>query len=186
MTRNRILLILLVMFALMAIIPAAQAQERDINFKDILKGLGPRDGDTQYGIPWLLFDILLYIIFFIGLVNMGIIPDKQLFASLLNFGVLGMAVVSKLLVNYPKNDPIIREDDLATLVLNAGMFVVPLIIAGMVRSVKGKPSKAIYTSAFMGLLGGAYFFLYWVGAQNDRQAPEAPPTPDIFLHYFIM
>jgi hypothetical protein len=164
MARNRILLVLLALLVMLAAAPVAHAQSTaDINFSDIIDALGPRSGDA------LLWDVFLYAIFFIGLLNIFLIPDKQLFPAMLNLLVMGLAVVSKLLVGYPPHDPVLSPVDFPVLVFNAGMFVLPLIIAGMQRSVKGKPSKATIPAILMGLLGGGYFFLFW--AMEQRGVP---------------
>lgn len=163
MVRNRILIIMLLMLLVMTIVPSAYAQStRDIDLNEALSNLGPRSGED------LIWDVFLYAIFLIGMINMALIPDKQLFASMLNFAVIGCAVTAKLLVGEGGSrvfDPL----HFGTFILNVGMFVLPLIIAGMVRSVKGKPSKAIFPAAFQGLLGGGHFFLYWYMVQRGAE-----------------
>lgn len=165
MKRKHLLLFVLFVFFLFVNVPALVAQSTtDLEFSDILDALGPRSGQD------LLWDIMLYLIFFLGVINMMLIPDKQMLPSLLNFTVMGLAIVSKLLVGSGRT---IEPTDFPVLVFNAGMFVLPLVIAGMVRSVKGKPSKAIFPAMIMALLGGGYFFLYWALEQKDYEAPEA-------------
>ncbi|PJF21818.1 MAG: hypothetical protein CUN56_09160 [Phototrophicales bacterium] len=99
---------------------------------------------------------------------------------MLNFTVIGLTVASKLLIDvvndggYFNPSAILEPTDFAVLPMNVGIFVLPLIMAGMLRSVKGKPTKAIYPSMLMGLLGGAYFFLFWSIEQND---PDQIPQP---------
>jgi hypothetical protein len=150
---------LFILLAMSVVSPVYAQGTKDIDFNEVIQNLGPRSGQD------LLWDIFLYAIFLIGIVNMGLIPDKQLFPAMLNFGVIAMAVTAKLLVGEGESkvlDPL----HFGTFVLNVGMFVLPLIIAGMVRSVKGKPSKAIFPAAFQGLLGGGHFFLYWYMVQR--------------------
>ena len=163
MVRNRILVIMLFILLIMAVVPSVYAQDtKDIDLNEALKNLGPRSGQD------LIWDIFLYAIFLIGLLNMALIPDKQLFAAMLNFAVIGLAVTAKLLVGEGPShvfDPL----HFGTFILNVGMFVLPLIIAGMVRSVKGKPSKAIFPAAFQGLLGGGHFFMYWYMVQRGLE-----------------
>ena len=171
MRYNRILMVTLLVLILLTPLSAIQAQGEsrdDIYLSDVLSKLGPRGGED------LLFDILLYTIFFVGMVNTALIPEKQLLASMLNFLVLGMVVVSKLVVGTIENESVVEPDHLLTLPLHAGIFVVPLITAGMVRSHKGKASKAIIPAIFMGLLGGAYFFLFW-SLQTRRCWPDGCP-----------
>ncbi len=180
MTRRQIFIITLFLLVLMFTVPAVLAQDslEDIQLADIIDALGPRSGMD------LLWDIFLYTIFLLGMINMALIPEKQLMASLLNFLIIGLAVVSKLLVG-DHNSAIFAKDDLETMVLNIGMFVTPMLIAGMLRSHRGKKSKAMMPAIFMGIVGGAYFFLFWAVEQNDNQRPEMIPTPELFLDYFM-
>ncbi len=167
MKRKHLLLFFLYVFVIFVNVPVTYAQNTtDLNLNDVLSALGPRSGQD------LLWDIMLYLIFFLGVVNMLLIPDKQLFPAMLNFTVMGLAIVSKLLVGTGRT---IEPTDFPVLVFNAGMFVLPLTIAGMVRSVKGKPSKAIGPAILMGLLGGGYFFLYWALEQRNYE-PETALT----------
>ena len=183
MTRNRMLMILLLGVCLLFVVSPALAQQRsieDVNFDDIVDALGPRNGQA------LLFDIMLYIIFILGVINSALIPDKQLFVAILNFTVIGLTVVSKLLIDvandggvfYPS--AILEPGDFAVLPINVGIFVIPLIMAGMLRSVKGKPSKALFPCLLMGLLGGAYFFIFWATEQRTlSEVPTYEGPPDV-------
>jgi hypothetical protein len=160
MARNQLLLLLFIILSF-TVVPTAYAQQQfDITFQDVINALGPRSGQG------LLWDIFLYAIFFLGLITMLLIPDKQLLASLLNIGVVALAVISKLLVGYPPGNPFISATDFPVLIFNAGMFVIPFIVAGLQRAVKGKPSKATIPAILMGLLGGGYFFLFWALEQR--------------------
>jgi len=164
MLRNRILVLMLLSLVLITPFSAAHAQEnatKDLTLSNILSNLGPGSGQE------MIWSIFLYLIFFIGLVVMMLIPEKQFFASMLNLGVIGLAILAKLMVGDPGDpDTVISKCELPTLVINSGIFVLPFIIAGMVRPTKGKPSKAVMPAIIMGFLGGAYFFLYW--AQEQR------------------
>lgn len=180
---KKLILVVLAMAFFFVMPVAAQTSSSDINFQDILDSLGPRTGTA------LLFDILLYSIFFLGFINMMLIPDKQLFPSMLNFTILGLAIASKLLIEVKSDDPafnpsaIMDATDFAVLPINVGMFVLPFIIAGMLRSVKGKPTKAVYPALLMGLLGGVYFFFFWSMEQND---PDQVPEPGDFQGALII
>lgn len=173
MLRNRSLLILLfVVLSLFIVSPAlAQTTSEDINFQDILDALGPRSGVA------LLYDILLYLIFFFGLINTFLIPDKQIGVTVMNFTVMGLALASKLLIEVegnPNPSAILVPTDFAVLPINVAIFVIPLLMAGMLRSVKGKRSNAMFPALIMGLMGGAYFFLFWAQEQNN---PDDVPQP---------
>ncbi len=156
MARNRILLVLLLSFTFFAIAPVVHAQQTQFpSFSEIVQNLKPRSGQG------LLWDLMLYAIFFLGLVTTILIPDKQFIVTVVMAVVLVMAVVAKLQVFKP--------GDFGTLVLNIGMFVLPLISAGMVRQRSGT-ARAVAPAALTGLLGGAYFFLFW--ALEQRNLPQ--------------
>jgi hypothetical protein len=138
----------------MLLLPATvQAQATDINLQDIAARLGPSNQ-----MPCTLFDIMRYLLFFLGFICVLLIPDKQLLPSLLMTGVLGLLIIAKLNVFTP--------DALPMLAINSGIFVIPLIVAGMLRNVNGKPPKARGPAIIAGLLGGGHFFLFWALAQQ--------------------
>lgn len=177
-SRNYILWFLLSLVSLLFVVSPALAQDfgATIQLSDIGRLLAPRQG------TYLLFDILLYLLFFFGMVNTLLIPDKQLFQSLLNLSVVGVAVLSKLLVGGILYSPIDEYGNAFTfppcefpvLVMNVWMFVAPLLVAGLLRSVKGKRTKALEVSLAMGAFGGAYFFLFWATQQQNCSAvPQA-------------
>lgn len=177
-SRNYTLWFLLIVVSMIFMVSPAMAQGTgtSIELSDIGRLLSPRQG------TYLLFDILLYLIFFFGMVNTLLIPDKQLFQSLINISVVGCAILSKLLVGgilYSNIDEYgnfftFPPCDFPVLIINVWMFVAPLLVAGLLRSVKGKRTKALEVSILMGLLGGAYFFLFWATQQqNCSAAPQA-------------
>jgi hypothetical protein len=188
MTFRRILLIGLLLSILFMVVPAVSAQSsslEDIQFSDIIDALKPREGDQ------LLLDILLYLIFFVGLITTFLVPDKQLTVQLLIFLTLLLSVVAKLLVGTHRS-AIFGPCDIAVLVINVIMFVAPLIAAGMLRPVKGKRSKAMLPAIILGLLGGGYFFMFWNfeqrggACENAGQAlPGAIQTLE-YMHSFVI
>jgi hypothetical protein len=52
-----------------------------------------------------------------------------------------------------------------TLALNCGLFVIPFIVAGMLRG-RNRMARAVFPALLVGLLGGGYFFLFWALAQR--------------------
>jgi hypothetical protein len=121
--------------------------QRTIDAQDILQKLAPRGGVE------LLYDIFLYIIFFLAVITMFMQSDKQLVPTMIMAGVAAMAVLAKLQIFPPK--------DFGSLAINAGMFVLPLIVAG-VTSAKKSQGPAIIGGVF----AGVYFFLFWVVSQR--------------------
>jgi hypothetical protein len=149
-------IIFLLLWLMIMIVPAVSAQRQIPSFSEIMSHLGPRTGID------LLFDILLYAIFLIGLVTLLLIPDKQLLATLTTTAVIAVSVITKIGV-----PTIFDQCSFAPLVLNVIMFTFPLIVAGMVRQ-RGATPKALAPAILLGLLGGAYFFLYWAVVQSKQ------------------
>ena len=150
---KRFLILLMVIFAGALLVPTLHAQPNlDIDFQEILRRLGPSSG-----FPGILFDIMRYLIFIFAFITLLMVPDKQLMASLLMTAVLGIVVIVKLGIFSPV--------DLATLALNCGLFVIPFIVAGMLRG-RNRTPRGIYTAIITGMLGGGYFFLIWALAQR--------------------
>ncbi len=153
MMTKRFLILLIAIFAGALLVPTLSAQGTiDIDFQEIIRRLGPSSG-----FPAILFDIMRYLIFIFAFITMLLVPDKQLLASLLMTAVLGIVIVVKLNIFSPV--------ELATLALNCALFVIPFIVAGMLRG-RGRTPRAIYPALITGLLGGGYFFLFWALAQR--------------------
>jgi hypothetical protein len=135
--------------------------------QEILARLAPRRGTD------LLLDLLLYTIFGIGFLTMILVPDKQLFPSVLMLGVIMAALIAKL--QYVS----INVCDLATFGINVFMFAIPMLVAGMVRARAGKTPKALWPAVLTGLLGGLYFFAFWAIYQQRCEflCPECLSNP---------
>lgn len=132
----------------------------NINFQDIIELLKPGSGQI---IIWSFF---LYLIFFFALLSLLLMPNKNMVPTLLVATVLLFAIVAKLSVSAPNvrgSQPIIRPKEFGMLVINAGMFLFPLIALGLTRARKNRTVVwAILTSVF----AGVYFFAYWFFAQQ--------------------
>ena len=130
-----------------------------INFQDIVALLSPGTGQA------IIWSILLYIIFFFGLITMFAMPDKNMIPTLLIASVLLFAIVAKLSVAALDlhKQTIIGKTDFGMFVINVGMFVLPLVAVGMARARK---SKATAPAIITALTGGTYFFLFWFIVQS--------------------
>ncbi|MBI5668964.1 MAG: hypothetical protein HZC41_13245 [Chloroflexi bacterium] len=124
------------------------AQQINLNPQDILARLAPRTNGV-----YLVYDIILYIVFILALVVMFMQSDKQLVPTMLAGLVGALAVIAKLNVF----DPLA----FGALVVNAGIFVFPIIIAGITKAKKSQPLAVI-----AGVLGGVYFFMFWFISQR--------------------
>lgn len=120
----------------------------ELTAQEILSKLAPRSGTN------LIYDIFLYILFFLNLAIMFMQSDKQMIPTIFAGLAAALAVVAKLDVIPPKV--------FGALVVNAGIFVLPLIIAGITKAKKSVPLAVI-----SGLLAAVYFFAFWFFNQRD-------------------
>ncbi|GIL12088.1 MAG: hypothetical protein BroJett038_08080 [Chloroflexota bacterium] len=123
------------------------AQQINIPMNEIIARLAPRSGIE------LLYDICLYIVFFLCLIVMFMQSDKQLVPTILAGLVGALAVIAKLNVFDPKA--------FGSLVINATIFVFPIIVAGITKAKRSQPLAII-----AGVFGGVYFFMFWFISQR--------------------
>jgi hypothetical protein len=120
---------------------------RDIDLNDIIFLLGPNSGQG------LVFNIFIYLIFFFTLVTMLLQGDKALLTVILCVGGLLMCLVDKLDIFEPK--------EFGAMILHAGMFIFPALVAGMTKDPKSR-APAVFAS----ILGAVYFFVFWLILQR--------------------
>ncbi len=127
----------------------------NINFQQILDLLLPTS-------QTMIFDIMLYIIFFLSLIALFLMPDKNMVPTLLIAAVLLFAIVAKLSLGaiYGPGEPIFQRTDFGMLVINAGMLTFPLIAVGLTRARKG--AKSTPPAVLAALVAGVYFVLFWL------------------------
>lgn len=121
-----------------------------------MNGLTPDKIIAQLGPsspPGLIWNIFLYIIFFLAVITMFMQSDKQSSTTLMMGAVGAMAVLAKLSVFKP--------NDLGSLIVNVGMFVLPLIVAGI-----AKAKKSVGPAIMTGILSGLFFFGFWFFVQR--------------------
>ncbi|MEZ4667376.1 MAG: hypothetical protein R3E39_05570 [Anaerolineae bacterium] len=118
-----------------------------VNIQDILHQLAPRP------FPDLIYDIFLYVMFFLNLGLMFMQSDKENITTIMAGGAAALCVIAKLNVFPPRN--------FGSLIVNAGILILPLLVFGISRTKKSRPLGII-----SGVLGGVYFFLYWFISQR--------------------
>jgi len=118
-----------------------------VTLQQVLAHLAPRSGVN------LIYDIVLYIVFVLDLVLMFGQSDKQTMTTVMAGGAAALAVVAKL--------DVFRPREFGSLIVNAGMFVLPLLVVGISKAKKVQPLGVI--SAIFSAL---YFFAYWFFAQR--------------------
>lgn len=131
------------------------AQSTRLSVQDIIAALGPNSE------PGLIWNILLYLIFFLALATMFMQSDKQLLTTLMMAAVALSAVVDKL--QFIATTPVLGQRGFGTLLLHILIFTFPLVVAGITRAHKSR-GPAILT----GILGGIVFFGYWALVQRAR------------------
>jgi hypothetical protein len=121
--------------------------QKTITLQDILSKLAPRGGIE------LVYDLFLYVIFFLAVAVMFMQSDKQTFPTILMAAVAAFAVIGKLNIMTPKA--------FGTLIINIGMGVIPLIVAGI-----SKAKKSVPLAVIGGVIGMVYFVMFWLISQR--------------------
>ncbi|MEO8607345.1 MAG: hypothetical protein ABI690_05665 [Chloroflexota bacterium] len=121
--------------------------QKALTLQDILAKLAPRGGIE------FIYDFFLYIIFFLAVAAMFMQSDKQTFPTILMAAVAAFAVIGKLNILAPKA--------FGTLIINIGMGVIPLLVAGITKAKKSQPLVIIG-----GVLGMIYFIMFWLISQR--------------------
>ncbi len=98
--------------------------------------------------PGFIYNILLYLMFILNMIAFFMQSDKQLITTLMLGLTMAFLAIAKLNVIDPQN--------LIMLIINSGIFTIPLIVAGMTKAKKSQPLAII-----AGVIGGFYFFMYW-------------------------
>jgi len=119
-----------------------------LTFQQVLAHLAPRSGVN------LIYDIVLYLIFILDLILMFGQSDKQTITTVMAGGAAALAVIAKLDVFSPKS--------FGSLITNAGMFILPLLVVGMSSAKKVQPLGVI-SAVFSAL----YFFAFWFFSQRS-------------------
>ena len=114
----------------------------NINIQDIIQALGP---NSPPGFAW---NILIYIVFFFTLITMFVQGDKNLLPTIIAAAALLLDVIAKL--------QIFPSDEFGAFVVNAGVFILPALVAGMAKTGRAR-GPAILAAVF----GAVWFFAYW-------------------------
>lgn len=118
-----------------------------ISLQEIAQNLLP---NSQY----LIWDIFLYVIFFLSLITLFMQSDKQLLPTLLMAAVLLLTLVAKLSLS--RQIPF-QRDEFGMLVVNCGIFIFPALVAGMTKAKKSR-GPAILAA----IIGFVFMFMYWL------------------------
>lgn len=155
------LITIFLMTALLGVVSLASAQGPNLNLDDLWRQLGP---NASSAVPAYLA-YLLYVVFGLAFITSFLVPDKQSNLGFMMMGVSIAALLAKIQFFYICS--------IFTLLLNVVMMVVPLIAGGMSRGEPGKPAKSMYLGILTGLLGGAYFFIFWAQVQSNPAVCQA-------------
>jgi hypothetical protein len=119
-----------------------------LTLQQVLSHLAPRSGVN------LIYDIILYIVFVLDLILMFGQSDKQTITTIMAGGAAALAVIAKL--------DVFRPREFGSLVVNAGMFVLPLLVVGISKAKKVQPLGVISA-----VFSAIYFFAFWFFAQRS-------------------
>lgn len=138
----------------------------DLNFKDIVTLLGPGTGQN------IIWSIMLYILFFLALLTLFKVPEKNMIPTLLMGTVLLFIIIAKLSISANSvrgGKPIIHNKDFGMYIINIGIGVLPLIAVGMTRTtsrVARRANPAAAPAIFTAVIGIVYFFGFWLAVQQ--------------------
>lgn len=111
-----------------------------------------------------LWSIFLYIIFFLALLTLFTMPDKNMVPTLMIATVLLCAVIAK--ISLASNDPIFNQREFGMMIINIVTGVFPFIVAGMIRRGKTRRTTAVPLSVFTGVIGTVYFLMFLIFVQR--------------------
>jgi hypothetical protein len=107
--------------------------------------------------PDSIGDFIIYTIFFLSLVLLVVIPEKNETPLYIVFGIIFLCVVD-LLRTQTNNFPIAGFDNkgFGTFLIHIAMGIAPFIVAGMVRKHGRKGGSVIPIGLLMGFIGVLY------------------------------
>jgi hypothetical protein len=123
--------------------------------------------------PDTLGDIFIYIIFLLALIASAVIPEKNVQAPYMMYGVILCCIIDLLRGNNGQAIPVssalriggeslFSNQGFITYLLHIIMFTFPLIAAGLVRRHGRKGALAIPVCLLCGLFGGIYTFMAFI------------------------
>jgi hypothetical protein len=112
-----------------------------------------------------LWSIFLYLIFFLALLTLFTMPDKNMVPTLLIATVLLCAVIAK--VSLASSDPIFRPREFGMMIINVVTGVFPFIVAGMIRRGKLRRVTAVPLAVVTGVIGTTYFLMFLIFVQRN-------------------
>lgn len=130
----------------------------EIDFQEIIRLVSPGQGQD------FLWSIMLYLCFFFGLLTLFLLPDKNLLPTLLMAATLLFIFIAKISLASPQ--PVFERKEFGMLIINVWIGVIPLIVAGMIRTRK-RNNPALPTSIIAGLIGLGYFMIFWALVQRN-------------------
>ncbi len=132
----------------------------NLSAQQILQLFAPGSGQQ------IIWSIFLYLAFFFALITLFLIPDKNMLSTVTMAAVLIFIIVAKVSIMRPGTVfPTSDRFSFGVFAMNIGIGVLPIIVAGMIRSGKRK-SKAQAPAIFTGIIGLVYWFLYWLIVQR--------------------
>jgi hypothetical protein len=129
----------------------------NINFDEALSLLALGSGLDA------VWSIMLYLCFFLNLLTLFLVPDKNLLATLVVASTLVFTLIGK--VSLASSDPIFQRKEFGMLVINIWIGVMPFIVAGIMRTRKSS-NPAMPLTIIAGCIGFGYFIMFWALEQR--------------------
>lgn len=108
-------------------------------------------------LPGNLADIFIYLIFFGSLLMLAFIPEKSGTSQYMMFFVLFLALIDKVRQATDQIPiPGLDNDGFATMLIHIGMFVIPLMAAGLIRGRGRNDKRGVPVGILIGMIGGLY------------------------------
>ena len=134
--------------------------------RQVVNSIGPSN-DT------LIWDISLYVLFFLNLITLLMLPDGSTMNTMLTIIVLVSLFIDKTyafgyMIDPGPYDPKTCHEKIfvGTYLIRAAMFVIPLTVAASTDE-----GKVRATGVIAGIGGAIYLFLRWFMQQRDVKAP---------------
>jgi len=108
-------------------------------------------------LPQNIADIFIYLVFFLSLLMLALIPEKSQQSNYLMFLVIFLTVIDK--IRQSTNDlpiPGLDNTGFATILVHVGMLVFPLMAAGLIRGAGRNDKRGVPVGILIGLIAGLY------------------------------
>lgn len=114
--------------------------------------------------PDALAHLFLYVLFFLGLVLLFVMPEKNEIPQYLVFALIFIVIIDFLRTRDPNGFPVpgAEHNGFFTFLIHIAMAMIPFIVAGMTRKQGRKGGAVIPIGLLTGFIAGLYALLSFV------------------------